>query len=142
MGWKDRSDRMSWCEVGMSRRVSFYHIDLDYFFPKYQLMDDVTGFYGSEDSMWDVYGYQWLPADRALILRDLRRMESELFLPITDFHRFKFDKQGTEALMHYLQTYPGIRVRGKRRLYAKYTLGCIIYHQLLYTRVLQCCIWH
>ena len=139
MGWKDRSDRMSWCEEGMARRVSFYHIDLDYFFPKYQRMEDVTQFYGYEDSMWDVYGYQWLRADRALILRDLRRMESELFLPIMDFHRFKFNRSGTDALMYYLQSSP---IKRNRRLYAKYTLGCIIYHQLLYTRVLQCCIWH
>jgi hypothetical protein len=130
---------MSWCEVGMSRHVRFYHADLDYFFPKYQLMGDVTEFYGSEDSMWDVYGYQWLPADRALILRDLRRLESELFLPTVDFHRFKFDKRGTESLLYYLQSSP---IKRKRRLYAKYTLGCIIYHQLLYTRVLRCCIWH
>jgi hypothetical protein len=107
-----------------------------------QSSEDITRFYGEgdviiDDDCGDSHIHRWeAQYDRERILKKLEKLRKENnCLPEVDWKKYNLNEEGTTALK--LQLLPE-NDQEQLELKALYTLGCVIYHQLLYNEVLSC----
>ena len=117
-------------------RYAFFNTGLEYKFVfALQDSEDILQFGGWFNNSWTENPIvKWSAAEEGeRILEKLRQLEHTLGLPECDFAAYSADLDGTgdlkEALFKQKITDHKARVR--------YVLGCLIYHQLLYTPVLE-----
>ena len=111
-------------------RYAFFNTGFEYKFTfAVQESHDILTFGGNYNMDDDDPGIEWV-ADEDLtgILEKLREIEEGHAI---DFEKFSKDLDGTHDLMDHLRDLSKETVDGV--VHARYRLGCLIYHQLLYT---------
>ena len=78
--------------------------------------------------------HTWTEEDAPFVLRRIREIEKDVDLAEIEFSDFVTSVKGTYDLKSYLSN---LFNRYDEKVIAKYILGCIIYHQLLYNNVLE-----
>lgn len=112
-------------------RYAFFNTGLEYKFVfALQESQDILRFGGWFNNSWtENPTVKWSATeDSPSILEKLRHMEHTLGLPECDFNAYSADIDGTHKLRDTLDNHNTL---------ARYVLGCLIYHQLLYTPVLR-----
>lgn len=126
-------------------RYAFFNTEFEYkFIFAVQPSEDILKFGGIPD-LEDKHSpkHTWTTKDKDLILGRLKDLEESLNLPTHDFERYEKSVKGTWKLREFLYTieinacfiFKGASEEYSK-LFATYILGCILYHQLLYTEVL------
>jgi hypothetical protein len=114
-------------------RYAFFNTGLEYKFTfALQKSSDILKFGGMPDSK--EYSHRWSRNDQTMILGRVRDMEDVLGLPEMKFELYEKTLDGTHTLRHDLWDI----VVADAELFSTYSLGCLIYHQLLYTEGLTC----
>ena len=117
-------------------RYCFFNTGYEYKFTfAVQPSEDILKFGGTPTFVYEGdHKHQWSIVDRKLILNKLRDIESALQISALNFDLYEKTIRGTSALRHELF---GLQT-DNAELKATYTLGCILYHQLLYKLDLDC----
>jgi hypothetical protein len=117
-------------------RYAFFNTGLEYKFAfAVQPSEDILKFGGTPDFVYQGDNkHSWSIVDQKRILDRLRDIEISLGLPETNFDLYEKNLEGTHMLRHDLWDI-GVN---NMELLATYILGCLIYHQLLYKRDLNC----
>lgn len=90
---------------------------------------DITSEYFEEEEYQDPY-HEWSQEDKKIILSRLKQLAEKLSLEMINFEGFAKNLDGTYELREALYD----RIEGKdEKIGYMYLLGCLIYHQLLYT---------
>lgn len=114
-------------------RYAFFSTGLEYKFAfGVQSSHDITLFGGR--LVWDMRHMEWSSEEKEYTLACIRHLETILGIEPTPFPEFKQTLNGTEALWNAIEK----KVKSKSELYYRVLLGCLIYHQLLYTAELSC----
>jgi hypothetical protein len=116
-------------------RYCFFNTGYEYKFAfAVQASSDILKFGGTPEFAYEGdHKHTWTIVDRKSILGKLRDIEKSLSLPSLDFETFEKTTEGTSNLHRQLNAYPS-----NDELYTTYTLGSLIYHQLLYKLDLNC----
>jgi hypothetical protein len=125
-------------------RYAFFNTEFEYkFWFATQDSKDITEFYGdfdkdSYDDQSGQYHISWNASlDKDRIRKRLDRMcEKYSGLPFVQWSKFPNHLDGTYTLRDYVTTHTTEIVDGM--VHAKYVLGCLIYHQLMYKEELEC----
>lgn len=100
-----------------------------------QESSDILKFGGTPEFAYEGnHKHSWCIVDRKLILDKLRDIENALRLPKMNLDIYEKSLDGTSTLRYDLWN----NVLSENNLFLTYTLGCIIYHQLLYKLDLNC----
>jgi hypothetical protein len=81
------------------------------------------------------YTQAWTESDRSTALAKVQELAEFLGDPVPDFSVFEKSLEGTYQLRDAL--YPLYTEDHSEELVARFLLGCLLYHQLLYTDPLQ-----
>ncbi len=116
-------------------RYAFFNTGFEYKFTfAVQPSEDILKFGGTPEFAYEGdHKHTWTIKDREPLLNRLRDLEISLGLPELHFEPYEKTLEGTQKLRHDLWD---IVVGGE--LLPTYTLGCLIYHQLLYKLDLNC----
>lgn len=109
-----------------------------FYFSTKQVVDEIQEFggRGNYGGTLDIDPYhEWNQFDMPYIKGVLETLEHELGLQEFDFQQIEKNLDGTESLKQIL--YSKYTSAYDEEIYAKYLLGCLIYHQLLYTENLN-----
>ena len=111
-------------------RYAFFNTGFEYKFTfAVQESHDILTFGGEYNLDEDDPNVEWVAEeDLAGILEKLRRLEEG---PAIDFEKFGKNLDGTHDLMNHLWDLS--KDTADEVVHARYRLGCLIYHQLLYT---------
>lgn len=117
-------------------RYAFFNTGFEYKFTfAVQPSEDILKFGGTPDFSYEGdHKHSWCIVDRKRILDRLRDIEITLGLPEMNFEPYEKKLEGTQKLRHDLWDI-GV---SDMTLLATYSIGCIIYHQLLYELELNC----
>ncbi len=117
-------------------RYAFFNTGFEYKFTfAVQESSDILKFGGTPEFAYEGdHKHSWTIVDRKKILDRLRDMEISLGLPELNFEPYEKTLEGTSKLRHDLWDI----VVSNTELMATYSLGCLIYHQLLYNLGLNC----
>ena len=117
-------------------RYAFFNTGFEYKFAfAVQPSEDILKFGGTPTFVYEGdHNHDWSIVDRKPILNKLREMENALHLSSVNFDLFEKTIHGTSQLRHELFG----RQTENPQVQATYTLGCIVYHQLLYKLDLSC----
>jgi len=104
-------------------RYAFFNTDFEYKFAfGVQPSSDIQEFGGDDTSIREISSHNWIQDDKTYIFNEIS------FFNI-DFEQYEKNLDGTHALRNDLYD---------TNIEPKYVLGCLIYHQLLYTNILIC----
>lgn len=129
---------------GRMGRYAFFNTGFEYKFSfARQPSEDILRFGGTGNIgsiKYDpAYGlqpfHQWTSYHKEYIERQLETLSYHLNIELIDFESFDKSQKGTYKLLHSLWATIG---EGNDELSSRYILGCLIYHQLLYTEELTC----
>lgn len=122
------------CDVSTMGRYAFFNTGLEYKFCfGLQTSRDILSFGGYYNMKHDDPQIEWdVEEELEGILEKLREIEAVTQWPKLDFDKFSKNCDGTEELRSYLWEQEDA-VRGIPKDKVRYHLGCLIYHQLLYT---------
>lgn len=104
-----------------------------------QPSDDITNFGGevndTDDEEYNLYysGHIWNNNDKNTIMSILKDFGEGFVVP--DFSKYQNDVEGTYVM--YYELIEQISTDHNRVEFFKFVLGCLIYHQLLYTSQLS-----
>jgi hypothetical protein len=124
-------------------RYAFFNTNFYYkFWFGTQDSNDITEFYGDfdknsyDDQSGEFYISWKANLDKERIRNRLDKMcEKYLGLPLIEWSNFPNHLEGTNTLREYVSNYaPNV----DENIHAKYALGSLIYHQLLYKEELNC----
>lgn len=115
-------------------RYAFFNTGLEYKFRfGLQPSEDILSFGGYYNMNVDDPRVKWDAEEECTgILEKLRAIESENKWPEVDFDGFSKDYDGTSKLRFHLWDQED-KVAGSDVEKVRYHIGCLIYHQLLYT---------
>lgn len=113
-------------------RYAYFNTNFEYkFLFGVQPSEDIRGFGG-------VIQYEtvkWSEQDKEYILDRLKDILSWLCIELVDFTKYEKNVDGTHTMVCDLYKFYGEDL--PTEVVAKYILGCVIYHQLLYTETLD-----
>lgn len=117
-------------------RYCFFNTGFEYKFAfALQPSEDILKFGGTPTFVYEGdHKHDWTIVDRKNILNKVRDMEDALHISSLNFDLYEKTIHGTSQLRHDLF---GLGTENEK-LTATYTLGCILYHQLLYKLDLSC----
>ena len=117
-------------------RYAFFNTGFQYKFAfAVQESTDILKFGGTPEFAYEGdHKHSWTIKDREPLLNRLRDLEISLGLPELKFEPYEKTLEGTSDLRHDLWD----SVVSNAELMETYRLGCLIYHQLLYTLDLNC----
>jgi hypothetical protein len=117
-------------------RYAFFNTGLEYKFGfGIQTSGDIKRFGGFDNNSIDNPIHVWSQEDKEYILGILKDMEKGYDILPIDFSEFENSLKGTNRVHSKLLENISKKCEDAE-LYYKYYLGAIIYHQLLYTRIL------
>lgn len=115
-------------------RYAFFSSGLEYKFVfAVQGSQDILRFGGWFNGSEEDPAVKWSATDKVRLLDTLQHMETLLDLSACEFTEYAADLDGTYTLKCALSA----QAVSDGEVYARYILGCLIYHQLLYTPVLE-----
>jgi hypothetical protein len=122
-------------------RYAFFNTEFEYkFWFAIQSSKDITEFYGDFDEETEDEGMfciSWNSTDMERIKKKLERIRTaNPILPEVRWEDFEGSVDGTHDVRDFLYDKDAKGVH--ETVIAKYILGCLIYHQLLYTPDLTC----
>jgi hypothetical protein len=113
-------------------RYAFFSTGLEYKFTfAVQESEDILKFGGFHTSKCEM---KWISSDADFILRRLHQIEKLFGWSEFDFSKFSEDLNGTEEICYDKNNSFDLT----SKCGYEYYLGCLIYHQLLYTDILTC----
>jgi hypothetical protein len=120
-------------------RYAFFTTGLEYkFYFGVQPSEDIRSFGGVGSYKNYDQGYlshSWNQSDKATIEKELKDLLEWIGEEPIDFHKYEKKIEGTWKLKSDL--YELYKSEHSAELVARYMLGCLIYHQLLYSNVLE-----
>ena len=112
-------------------RYAFFNTELEHKFAfGIQPSSDITEFGGTGDYNGN---HTWTSEDIPFVQQELRDLELWLEIEPFDFTKYEKNLEGTQTLRYELEEKIN-KMDGV--IQSKYVLGCLIYHQLLYTEKL------
>ncbi len=127
-------------------RWAYFSTGLEYkFWFGTQSSSDILEFYGKENNeLEDEYRgtkyVSWNSSIKEIIKNDLDTMKNEhSFLQEISWDSYELNLEGTTKLYHsFCENNDNNHTEEQDEISCKYLLGFLIYHQLLYTDVLEC----
>ena len=120
-------------------RYAFFNTSVEYKF-RFGIQDseDIRKFggVGSYEGYESGYSsHSWNQSDKETIEAELKRLLEWIGIDLVDFSTYEKNSKGTQQL--YSDMYDLYHKDYNEEVIARYILGCLIYHQLLYTESLQ-----
>lgn len=120
-------------------RYAFFNTSVEYKF-RFGIQDseDIRKFggVGSYEGYESEYSsHSWNQSDKETIEEELKRLLEWIGIDLVDFSTYEKNSKGTQQL--YSDMYDLYHKDYNEEVIARYILGCLIYHQLLYTESLQ-----
>jgi len=118
-------------------RYAYFNTGFEYKFAfSIQSSNDILFFGGTQDTYTNDIGMGFITwkmnNDLSLILGELESMAKEIERPLPNFDGYDYTVGGTYNLKHFLSG----ALDFKYILSYRFLLGCLIYHQLMYTPTL------
>lgn len=125
-------------------RYAFFNTNYEYKFAfGIQSSFDMELFGGEDKTKYNEEGIAeecgervWTQKDKEYIYETLQEIAEEEEFEIPNFNEIEKTLEGTYMIEEYIKVKGDISNRIGSREYYKFRLGCIIYHQLLYTEIL------